>query len=94
MLEEYTRYHAKVWPEVAERIQECNIRGYTIFHHDGYLFAYFDYVGNDFEADMQKMADHPKTQEWWAIMKPMQQPLESRQQGEWWAEMDEVFHLD
>jgi len=43
---------------------------------------------------MAKMAAHPKTQEWWAIMKPMQEPLETRKDGEWWAEMEEVFHLD
>lgn len=94
MLDEYVCYHAAVWPEVADRIHECNIRRYSIYHHDGYLFAYFEYVGDDFDADMAKMAEHPKTQEWWAVMKPMQEPLESRSEGEWWAEMDEVFHQD
>jgi len=43
---------------------------------------------------MAKMAAHPKTQEWWAIMKPMQQPLSTREEGEWWADMEEVFHAD
>ena len=43
---------------------------------------------------MQKMADDPKTQEWWDVMKPMQQPLSTRSKGEWWADMEEVFHLD
>jgi len=27
-------------------------------------------------------------------MEPMQRPFESRTSGEWWASMDEVFHLD
>jgi L-rhamnose mutarotase len=27
-------------------------------------------------------------------MKPMQQPLETRSEGEWWADMEEVFHTD
>jgi L-rhamnose mutarotase len=27
-------------------------------------------------------------------MEPMQEPLSTRKQGEWWAEMEEVFHLD
>jgi L-rhamnose mutarotase len=27
-------------------------------------------------------------------MEPMQQPVETRQPGEWWANMEEVFHLD
>jgi L-rhamnose mutarotase len=93
-LEEYKRYHANVWPEIAQKIKECNIQNYTIFHKDGQLFAYMEYVGDDFEADMAKMAADPKTQEWWSIMKPMQVPVENRKEGEWWAEMEEVFHLD
>jgi L-rhamnose mutarotase len=41
---------------------------------------------------MAKMAAHPRTQEWWATVKPLQQPLNSRKPGEWWASMEEVFH--
>ena len=94
MLEEYKRYHAAVWPEIADQIRACNIRNYNIYHHDGMLFAYLEYVGDDFEADMKKMADHKKTQEWWDVMMPMQEPLATRADGEWWAEMEEVFHQD
>ena len=93
-LEEYKKYHANVWPEIASKIRECSIRNYSIYYQDGLLFAYFEYTGNDFESDMAKMAADPKTQEWWSIMKPMQDPLPSRETGEWWAEMEEVFHLD
>ena len=93
-LEEYKAYHAKVWPEVLKTIYDCHIRNYSIYHKDGYLFSYFEYVGEDFQADMDKMAADPKTQEWWAIMEPLQDPLETRAEGEWWAEMEEVFHTD
>ncbi|MCF7952588.1 MAG: L-rhamnose mutarotase [Spirochaetales bacterium] len=90
----YMQYHANPWPEINQKIRECNITNYSIYLKDDYLFSYFEYVGDDFDADMQKMADDPKTQEWWAIMKPMQRPLETRKEGEWWAEMKEVYHLD
>jgi L-rhamnose mutarotase len=40
------------------------------------------------------MAADPATQRWWALMEPMQDPIDSRQPGEWWARMEEVFHLD
>jgi len=40
------------------------------------------------------MAADKKTQEWWAIMEPMQDPHPTRKEGEWWAEMEEVFHMD
>jgi len=75
-------------------IRCCNIRNYSIYLRDGLLFGYFEYHGSDFEADMAKMAADPKTQEWWKLVGPMQLPLESRAKGEWWASMEEVFHLD
>ena len=92
--EEYKRLHADVWPDVLKMIAECNIRNYSIYHKDGYMFSYFEYVGEDFNADMAKMAADPKTQEWWAVVGPMQDPLKTRKKGEWWAEMEEVFHVD
>ena len=94
VLEEYKRYHAAVWPEILDMIRQCNIHNYSIYHKDGLLFAYFEYVGNDFAADMTKMAADPKTQEWWDVMMPMQSPIPTRADGEWWAEMEEVFHSD
>ena len=93
-VESYKKYHAAVWPEVLEMIRDCNIRNYSIYLHEGNLFSYFEYHGSDMEADWARMAAHPKTQEWWAIMKPMQDPLPCRKPGEWWAEMEEVFHTD
>ena len=93
-LEEYKKYHADVWPEILDMIRECNIQNYSIFYKDGLLFAYLEYVGDDFDADMAKMAADPKTQEWWDIMMPMQEPLETRAEGEWWVNMEEVFHMD
>jgi L-rhamnose mutarotase len=92
--EVYKKYHAAVWPEILKKISECNIRNYSIFHRDGLLFAYMEYTGDDLDADMRKMAADPKTQQWWAIMEPLQQPVENRKDGEWWANMEEVFHLD
>lgn len=93
-LDEYRKYHAKVWPGVLDMIRKCNIRNYSIYHRDGFLYAYFEYTGSDFKADMAKMAADPTTQEWWAIMNPLQEPVEGRAEGEWWAEMEEVFHME
>jgi L-rhamnose mutarotase len=92
--EEYVRYHANVWPEISKTITDGNIRNYSVFLKDDLLFAYFEYVGNDLQADWEKMVANPKMKEWWAIMTPMQIPLPTRAEGEWWANMAEVFHLD
>jgi L-rhamnose mutarotase len=93
-LEEYKKYHAGAWPEILDMIRQCNIRNYSIYLKDDLLFAYFEYHGVDYAADIAKMAADSKTQEWWASMMPMQKPLETRASGEWWAEMEEVFHTD
>lgn len=92
--QEYIRYHADVWPGVLKIIEDCNIHNYSIFISDHTLFAYFEYAGQDFEADMARMAADPKTQEWWSLMEPMQEPLPSRKPGDWWTEMEAVFHVD
>jgi L-rhamnose mutarotase len=93
-IERYKEYHRNVWPEVLETIHRCNIRNYSIYLKDDYLFGYYEYHGVDHAADMARMAADPKTQEWWSIMMPMQRPLASRRENEFWAEMEEVFHLD
>jgi len=98
-LEEYKKLHAAVWPDVLKMIHTCHIRNYSIYLRrldDGRhcLFAYFEYTGTDFDADMAKMAADPTTQRWWAACKPCQQPLADRAPDEWWSTMEEVFHQD
>lgn len=92
--EEYRRLHREVWPEVLERIGESNIRNYTIFLREGWLFSYYEYVGTDHAADLAAMAADPRTQEWWALTDPCQERLETAAPGEQWAPMDAVFHTD
>lgn len=93
-LDEYRRLHAAVWPGVLATIRACGIRNYSIFLRDGYLFSYFEYHGSDFAADMARMAADPTTQQWWRLTDPCQEPLSTSPPGEWWAEMEEVFHVD
>ena len=91
---EYKQYHQSVWPKVLNMIKECHINNYSIFFKDNYLFSYYEYEGTDYEADMAKMAADPVTQKWWSVVMPLQKPLETRKEGEWWADMDEVFHFE
>jgi L-rhamnose mutarotase len=92
--EEYKRQHAAVWPDVLATIEQCNIRNYTIYHHDGLLFSTYEYWGTDHAADMAKMAADPATQHWWALMEPMQKRIEGTPTGEWWMPMEELFHFE
>lgn len=91
--EEYKKHHANPWPGVLKTIEECNIRNYSIWCRGLTLFAYFEYVGDDFEADMEKMAADTETQRWWDVVKPLMQPFNDRRSGEFWSEMEEIFYF-
>jgi hypothetical protein len=54
--DEYRELHAATWPAVKAQIKRSNITNYSIFLHGGLLFGYFEYVGDDLEADMAAMA--------------------------------------
>ena len=91
--EEYRRLHQAVWPGVTARMAASHISTFTIFLRDGLLFSYMEYVGDDFEADMAAISADQTTLSWWRLTEPLQKPVESATEGEWWAPMDEVFHF-
>jgi L-rhamnose mutarotase len=95
-ISEYKALHAAVWPEVLARISASNIRNYTIYlrEPENVMFGCWEYHGTDFAADNAAIAADPVTQAWWKLCGPMQVALPSRAEGEWWAGMEEVFHLD
>ena len=97
--EYYRKLHANPWPSVNARIKECNIRNFSIYEREiagkTYLFAYLEYTGNDFEADMKKMAADPETQRWWKATDPCQSPLpDAFKAGKTWSDTKELYHLD
>jgi len=90
----YLELHQNPWPGVLQKIKECNIRNYSIFLLDDHtLFAYFEYTGEDFEADMKRMASDPLTQSWWKETDPCQKSL-SPDGSDWWRSLPEIFHTD
>lgn len=97
-VEEYKELHANVWLGVLKQLKESNIQNYSIYLHQiadrFYLFGYYEYTGDNYEMDMEKMAADSTTQKWWELTDTYQIPLDSREEGEWWAEMEEVFHMD
>jgi L-rhamnose mutarotase len=93
-LEEYKELHANPWPGINKMIKDCYIGNYSIYYRDGYLFSYLEYTGDDWDADMKKMAADSLTKEWWKLTDPCQEPVESAREGEWWVNMEEVYHLE
>ncbi len=94
VVDEYRRLHADVWPEVLRVIADANIRNYSIFlkQPENILFAYWEYTGTDFAADQARLKESEAMRRWWTICDPMQEPFETRREGEWWSAMPEVFH--
>ncbi|GIG62474.1 hypothetical protein Lfu02_68460 [Longispora fulva] len=91
---EYRALHADAWPGVLSTIRAAHITNYSIFLRDGLLFSYLEYTGDDYDADMARIAEDETTRRWWALTDPCQQPLDSAAEGQWWAPAEEVFHLD
>jgi L-rhamnose mutarotase len=96
--EHYRELHAHPWPGVNKRIKESHIRNFSIHEReiDGelYLIAYLEYTGNDFDADMKKMAADPETQRWWKETDPCQSPLpDALAKGKIWADTKELYYL-
>jgi len=88
-VEEYKKLHAKAWPKVLETITKCNLRNYSIFLKGYDLFAYFEYIGTDFDADMALMEADPITQEWWMHTKPC---FVHHDEKKYYIDMEEIFH--
>ncbi|MGH1525472.1 L-rhamnose mutarotase [Leifsonia sp. L25] len=92
--EEYLELHRAVWPEVEATLRECNVTNYTIFAFGEILFAYYEYAGDDHEADMARIGEDPVTREWWTRTDPCQVRIaDEREPGALWQPIDELWHL-
>lgn len=98
MAAHYRDLHARPWPSVNRMLKECHVQNFSIWQReiDGkqYLFAYLEYTGRDFDADMKKMAADPDTQRWWKQTDPCQIPLpDAAAEGKIWSDLTEVYYL-
>lgn len=90
-LEYYKKLHANPWPQINAMIKECNLQNYSIYYFNGLLFTYYEYTGDDYEADMAKMAADSETQRWWAECIPC---LDSFSKDGPWTDMEQVYFLE
>ncbi|HTI98633.1 MAG TPA: L-rhamnose mutarotase [Dongiaceae bacterium] len=92
----YHELHAHPWPGVLKTIKDCHIQNFSIHECtiDGktYLFAYLEYTGTNYDADMARMAADPETQRWWKETDPCQSPLpDAAAKGKIWSDTKEIF---
>jgi L-rhamnose mutarotase len=92
-IEEYKVLHADDRPGVRDLLTKYNMHNFSIFLHeiDGkyYEFGYYEYTGDDFEADMAKLDAEPRNKQWLEICDPMQVPLKGYDS---WAVMEQVYY--
>jgi len=90
---EYKRLHADTNPGVRDLLSKYHMQNFSIFLHriEGkwYEFGYYEYTGDDFDADMAKLDAEPRNKEWLKVCDPMQAPL-ANEKG--WAKMERVYY--
>lgn len=91
-IQEYTRRHAEVWPQMLQAIEEAGRRNYSLFlRSDGLLIGYYE-TDDDAAAQAALDAD-PRTAAWEADMADFFISLDGRpDQGA--ARLSEVFNLE
>jgi L-rhamnose mutarotase len=90
----YEALHAASNPGVRDLLDKYHMNNFSIYIHKMddshyYLFAYYEYTGNDYKADMEAMAKEPRNKTWLSKTDAMQIPLPG-QTG--WTKMQEVYH--
>jgi L-rhamnose mutarotase len=93
-IEEYKRYHLKIWPEVKQGLLDAGVLEMEIYLLGTRMFMIMD-VDDRFSLSAKAAADaaNAKIQEWEAIMHGLQQQLPEARPDQWWMVMDRVFDL-
>ena len=91
-LEEYTRRHAEVWPEMRQALSDTGWHNYSLFlAADGTLTGYFE--TDDLEAAQADMAATEVNARWQQEMQHFFADLGDRRPDEGIRPIPEIFHL-
>ena len=88
-VEDYVKLHAAPWPELLQLIEACHIHNYSISIRGTELYTYYEYTGEDHEADMKIMDESPVMQKWWTFSKPC---FLYHEDGVYYDDLQEVFY--
>jgi L-rhamnose mutarotase len=91
-LDEYTRRHAEVWPEMRQALSESGWHNYSLFlQPDGTLIGYVEC--EDFDAAQAAMAATEVNARWQQDMAGFFEALGDARPDEGIAPIQEIFHL-
>tara|TARA_Y100001970_G_scaffold281793_1_gene393321 strand:+ start:3773 stop:4102 length:330 start_codon:yes stop_codon:yes gene_type:complete len=92
--EYYIEKHANAWPEILEELKKINVKNYSIYLKEDFMFGYLEYDGNNFDGDMAEMQKVPIVDKWTKLMINCFNPFPNNDDNQSWVMMDEIFHLD
>ncbi|MFD5087969.1 L-rhamnose mutarotase [Kitasatospora sp. NPDC058406] len=92
--DDYRALHRAVPQPVLDRLRACHISNYSIHLCGDLLIGCFDYRGDDFDADMLRMAEDEATQAWWRLTAPCQESVADAAPGQWWAPTEQLFLME
>jgi len=92
-ISEYLSLHADSNPGVRDLLEKYHLRNFSIFMtqmDDGnyYEFGYYEYTGNNFEADIANLDAEPRNKAWLKVCDPMQIPLKGETS---WKKMKQIY---
>jgi len=92
-LDQYLALHADSVEGVRDLLIKYNLRNFSIFmtqleDSNYYEFGYYEYWGDDFEADMKMLNAEPRNKAWLELCDPMQIPLKGENS---WKEMKRIY---
>lgn len=69
--------HDNAWPGVLAALERAHFTNYSIFHYPeaSMLVGYFEWTGQDWDADMNAVAEDEETRRWWQVTDGMQESL-------------------
>src|ERR1700747_56955 len=90
----YEALHAASNPGVRDLLDKYHMHNFSIYIHKMddshyYLFAYYEYTGDDYKTDMETLAKEPRNIAWLSKTDAMQIPFAGQRS---WTKMEEVFH--
>lgn len=91
-IEEYEREHQRVWPELLAKLKEVGICDYSVFRRGQDLTLVLR--TDDFDRAWDALDQDPVNQRWQQFMGRLFEPVPDQQNGERFAMMKEVFHLE
>lgn len=86
---DYIKLHAEPWPELIELIGECNVHNYSISIRGNQLFTYYEYTGDDYDSDMDRMDTSPVMIKWRTFSKPC---FKRDEEGNAYKDLQEIFY--